>query len=601
MKIISALIVSVLLATSPPLAAPSEAMSTPNVHPHRLVLELDSGTPRPGFGHAQRPDAEPNRLASSGLSALDVVHARYQPRVYEPMFPTATPPAPGSNDEDLTRFYIVELPANASLSQALADYGSVRGVAGAEPVPLTSVGYMPNDPMLGDQWQLGQSSDHDSDVFEAWDVIQGDSTIVIAILDTGVLYSHEDLGGTEPPYTAGNIAHNWVEMGGLPGVDDDGNGYVDDLRGWDFVAGGTGVPGEDLSGADNDPIDFAGHGTFCAGMASARTDNGLGIAGTGFRAKLLPVRIGWKDTPSSPGQIDMGFAAQALVYATDNGAHVINCSWESVVLTALRTAATYAINHGVTLCVAAGNHNSESTAENYLAARGDCIDVAAIDRNDVRAGFSSYGAWVDVSGCGLSVTSTMGRMSEPSYLTSNGTSVAAPFVAGAVSLYQARRLSLGLPLATPAEVRQRVHDTGDDIDALNPGYAGKLGTRINVLRMLTDPLPVGVPPAPAVLGPALAIRALPNPSASAMRLMLSRRSSASTRAMPGEDVVRIYSVTGQLVRTLEIPASAGWEATLSWDGTDDRGGRVGTGIYFARARWSGQQAGARLVRLGNTR
>ncbi|NOT33120.1 MAG: S8 family serine peptidase [Candidatus Eisenbacteria bacterium] len=587
---------SLLIVGSSTLAA----LNVPNVHPHRLVLELAPGSPRPGFGQALRPGAAPDRLASSGLAELDAVHARYEPLVYEPMFPTARPPAAGSSGEDLTRFYLVELPASANLSQALADYGAVQGVVGAEPVPLASVDYSPNDPLLGDQWQLGQQSDHDSDVIEAWDLTQGDSTIVIAILDTGVLYSHEDLGGTTAPYTAGNIAHNWVEMGGLPGVDDDGNGFIDDFRGWDFVSAGFGVAGEDVSVADNDPIDFAGHGTFVAGMASARTDNGVGIAGTGFRARLLPLRIGYKDSPTSPGQIDIGYAAQAIVYATNNGAHVINCSWESFFLSALASAANYAIEHGVTLCVAAGNAGSESTGENYLASRGDCIDVAAIDRNDVRVSFSNYGAWIDVSAAGLSVTSTMGRMSVPSYLVSSGTSVAAPFVAGAVSLYQAYRRSLGLPLATPAETRLRVHDTGDNVDALNPSYAGKIGTRINVRRMLSDPL-VDVPAAPVTRGPALAIRAMPNPSVSAMRLVLSRASARTTHAVRDKDEVRIYSVTGQLVRALEIPPSADRVATLSWDGTNDQGRRVGTGLYFARARWSGQQAELKLVRMGSGR
>lgn len=583
------------------LAGPTTATrAAPNVHPHRLVLELAAGTPRPGHGRAQRPHAPSDRLASSGLPELDAVHARHQPLVYEPMFPTATPPPPGSQQEDLTRFYLVELPANGNLAQALADYGAVPGVAGAEPVPLASVDYVPDDPMVGTQWQLGQPSDHDGDVFEAWDLVQGDSSIVIAILDTGVLYSHEDLGGTAAPWTAGNIAHNWIEMGGLPGVDDDANGYVDDFRGWDFVTSGFGVPGEDVSGADNDPIDFAGHGTFVAGMASARTDNGAGIAGTGFRAKLLALRIGYKDAPTSPGQIDIGYAAQAIVYATDNGAHVINCSWESFSTSALASAVNYAIAHGVTLCVAAGNANTESTGENYLASRGDCIDVAAIDRNDVRAGFSNYGTWVDVSAPGLSVTSTMGRMSVPSYLTSSGTSVAAPFVAGAVSLYQAHRLRLGLPLATPAETRQRVHDTGDNIETWNPGYAGKIGTRVNVWRMLADGV-VDVPQATMVRGTGLALSVMPNPSVSATRLVLSRTSARAGEASTARDEVRIYSVTGQLVRVIEIPTSQQRVVMLIWDGNDERGRPVGAGLYFARARWSGKQADAKLVRVSPAR
>ncbi len=477
------------LVLAPALAGEARAadVSPPNVHPHKLVLELSPGTPRPGHGHVERPNARPERLSSSGIAALDAVHARYQPLVFEPLFPTAVPPPFGSDDEDLTRFYVIELPATAILSDALADYAAVPGVASAEPVPVAGLSYVPNDPRVADQWQLGQPNDRDSDVFEAWDLVRGDSSIVIAILDTGVLYSHEDMGGSAPPYTDGNIAHNWIEMGGVAGVDDDANGFVDDFRGWDFVTAGAGVPGEDVSGADNNPIDFAGHGTYCAGMASARTDNGVGIAGTGFRARILPLRIGYKDAASSPGQIDMSWAAQAIVYAANNGAHVINCSWESYSLSALGSAVTYALSRGVTIVVAAGNANTETPSQNYLASRGDCIDVGAIDSNDVRAGFSNFGTWVDVSAAGLSVTSTWGGASVASYLTSSGTSVAAPFVAGAVGLYQAYRKSLGLPLATPTENRLRVRDTGDNIDALNPSYAGRMGTRVNVHRLLTDP------------------------------------------------------------------------------------------------------------------
>ena len=523
------------------------------------------------------------------------MHDRYAPVVYEPLFPTATPPVPGSRDEDLTRFYVVELPEGGDIAHARADYATVPGIAGAERVPLTQATYLPNDPRLGDQWQLGQPSDHDSDVLEAWDLARGDTSIVIAILDTGVLYSHDDLGGSTPPHTAGTIAHNWIEMGGVAGVDDDGNGFVDDLRGWDFVTGGSGVPGEDVSFADNDPIDFAGHGTFCAGMASARTDNGVGIAGTAFGARILPLRIGWKDAPSSPGQIDMGYASQAIVYAADNGAHIVNCSWENIRIPALTSAVNYAVGRGVTLCVAAGNANTQSTGQNYLASRGDCVDVAGVDQNDVKTGFSNYGTWVDVSAAATSVTSTWGGMSVPGYLTSGGTSVSAPFVAGAIALYQAYRRSLGLPLATPLENRLRVHDTGDDLDSLNPAYVGRLGTRLNVLRLLMDPI-LGVPDDPNHIGRTLTLAALPNPSAARVKLVVGRPGAGSCGDAHGEDGVRIFSVAGRRVRTLPIDPTAR-TATLTWDGDDDRGQPVGPGLYFAHARWGGCEARFRLVRL----
>ena len=121
------------------------------------------------------------------------------------------------------------------MGAALADYAAQPGIVSAQAVAIMPVSYMPNDTNLGAQWQLGQASDHDSDVFEAWDVFRGDSTIVIAIVDTGVLYNHPDLGGSSAPYTAGNIWTNFAELNHTPGVDDDGNGLVDDVRGWDCV------------------------------------------------------------------------------------------------------------------------------------------------------------------------------------------------------------------------------------------------------------------------------------------------------------------------------------------------------------------------------
>ena len=471
-----------------PLYEPEKGrFAVPAYHARKIVLELAPDTPRPGFGRVVKPNVLSERLASSGLPALDAVHASHGVVVNEPLFPAALPADPSAPGGDLTRFYVVVLPEGASLAQALADYAAVPGVVGAEPVAILPVSYVPNDPSTGNQWQLGQGNDRDSDVYEAWDVSQGDTTITVGIADTGVLYAHPDLGGVAAPHTAGNIAHNWVEMGGAPGVDDDGNGFVDDFRGWDFVTFVNGVAGEDVTIADNDPKDYVGHGTFCAGMASARTDNGTGIAGTGFRTKIVPLRIGWASQPSGAGVVDMTFAAQAITYAANNGVDVVNCSWESSNLPALVSAVTYAISRGVTICVAAGNGNTDIPTQNYLGGRGDCIDVAAVNINDVRASFSNFGSWVDVSAAGQNVYSTFSNAYTPTYIFDNGTSYSSPFVAGAIGLYQGYRRSLGQPPATPAENLMRVHDTGDDIDALNGAYAGMLGNRLNVRRLLTDP------------------------------------------------------------------------------------------------------------------
>ncbi len=465
-----------------PLYEPAEGRTAlPAYHPQKLVLELGPEAPRPGFGSSFRPEAVPQRLSASGLGALDALNAVHAVTLFTPMFPMATLPAAGSGDEDLTRWYIVEFPAGVSLVQALVEYAGVPGVVGAEPVPLHAVSYTPNDPQRFNQWHHTTSA-----VYDAWDLAQGDTSIVIAIVDTGVQYNHSDLGGTAAPYTAGVIWHNWAEMGGTPGFDDDSNGFVDDFRGWDFVSSAIGAVGEDLATADNDPKDFSGHGTFCSGMASGRTDNGVGIAGTAFKAKIMPLRVGWSSATGT-SLVDMVFCAQAINYAVAKGAKVINCSWSNGNLPSLVSAVTAAINAGATVCVAAGNEGVQNPPQNYLSTRGDCVDVGATDINDQRAGFSNYGSWVDLSAAGSSVYSTSSSAYTPTYSTGSGTSFSSPFVAGAVALYQGWRRSEGKPFATPAEVLLRLRDTGDDIDAINGGYAGLIGSRLNVARLITDP------------------------------------------------------------------------------------------------------------------
>ncbi len=220
-------------------------------------------------------------------------------------------------------------------------------------------------------------------------------------------------------------------------------------------------------------------------MASARTDNGVGIAGTAFKAKILPLRIGWDNGVT--GVVDLTWAAQAINYAAAKGALVVNCSWSNSNLIALQVAVANAISKGTTVCDAAGNDNTSSQATNYLSMRGDCVDVAATDIMDQRASFSNFGSWIDVSAAGEAVYSTWSNHYAPGYATGSGTSFSAPFVAGAVALFQGYRRSLGLLPYSPGRMLLRLRDTGDNIDALNPAFMGAMGSRLNVNRLLTDP------------------------------------------------------------------------------------------------------------------
>ena len=194
---------------------------------------------------------------------------------------------------------------------AVEDYNSDPCVEYAEPNYLYSMqqvragnqGTIPNDPYFYQQWSLDQTSDADIDAPEAWDIETGDPSVVIAILDTGVDYNHEDL--------AGNIWINDDEI--EDGQDSDGNGYIDDIRGWDFGSG------------DNDPMDWNGHGTHCSGIASAMTNNNVGIAGVCWNCKIMPLKFDFSNVE----------AAEALAYAADNGADVISMSWGGYVYSQL--------------------------------------------------------------------------------------------------------------------------------------------------------------------------------------------------------------------------------------------------------------------------
>ncbi len=192
--------------------------------------------------------------------------------------------------------------------------------------------YLPNDPgIAGQQWYLRNTNVGGGDIraLGGWAEALGDSNIVVCILDSGVDWHHPDLGGTHPDKVNGAIWTNWTEYYGSAGVDDDGNGFIDDIRGWDFVNGVTGWPDEDTQTPDNDPMDYESHGTNCSGCVAAITNNGIGIAGTAPGCKIMAVRAGWLPDGDGQGVVRMDWASQGIVYAANNGAKIINCSWGS--------------------------------------------------------------------------------------------------------------------------------------------------------------------------------------------------------------------------------------------------------------------------------
>jgi len=402
---------------------------------------------------------EENGFIVTGITAIDGLSSLFDVSEIRQLFPGAE----SKGEVALAGYYTISFDSQYGMISVLEAYDALMEVDHVEPIGIHSLDYDPNDPQIGQQWAINKI-----EARGAWDVSQGDTNVVVGIADTGVDWDHPDL--------ADDIWLNTVEVNGMTGFDDDGNGYIDDYRGWDWVHGVNGAPGEDDMDPDNNPMDFDGHGTHCSGVSAAVTDNGVGIAGVSFNCRVMPLRVGWQD-PSGQGYIRMDFAAQAFYYATNNGARSINCSWGSSNSGGLGSATTYATNNGVIVVSSAGNSNNQNPS--YLGGRPDVVTVASTDQNDFKSSFSNYGTWVDISAPGTAIYSTYFN---DAYSILDGTSMAAPHVVGLAALIWASE-----PGLTDLEVIARILSTADNIDSLNPNYSGLLGAgRINAYAALAS-------------------------------------------------------------------------------------------------------------------
>jgi len=477
-----------------------EALVAPAFRGDALLIRLSPSAAaaarvaRPaGAGESKRPAAR-----AIGVAAIDRMAAALRGARFERVFPGESPPAPGSDETDFTSYFRVRLTPGTILEDALARFAALPEVLSAEPIAvLEAAATTPSDSLWFDQWWLQSGPTGGIHADQAWDITTGDTSIVVAILDSGVLPYHPDLGGTTLGLT-GQMWTNWAERGGIEGYDDDGNGYDDDIPGWDFVnlPSNTGVSdGEDWADADADPSDFAGHGTLIAGLVGAIANNDFGIAGTAWKVRLMPLRIGWSvfsATECEVAQVDMSYAAAAIRYATRMGASVINCSFATRNEGDLFAATTAAVRAGITIVCAAGNRGQDHALQD----RSDVLAVTSSDIDDHISAFSLPGDFVDLTAPGEGIFSTNIQHTDPSegclfigpgYGPAAGTSFAAPLVSGAAALVQARRRALGQPPLGALTMMFRMRETADDISALNPGVTGYGTGRLNLLRALSDP------------------------------------------------------------------------------------------------------------------
>ena len=352
------------------------------------------------------------------------------------------------------RMYVVTLADPAMLQTAIDSFNSDPLIEFAEPDYIHFLDYVPNDPMISGWYHL-----NNIEAYLAWDFIRGDSTsrAVVGIVDSGVYYDHPDL---EP-----NMWINELEdidddgrftSADINGLDDDGNGYIDDVVGYDL--------------AMNDPYPFEPtptHGTHVAGCVTMATDNEYGGAATGWAARIMAVKAARDNNPTG---ISHGYTG--IVYAADNGANVINLSWGRAggFSQSEQNIINGVYNLGVVVVAAAGNDNSSSP--HWPAGYEHVVAVVATNVNDQKASFSNYGTWVEISAPGENISSTWDHSS---FTALSGTSMASPVTAGVVCLIRSAN-----PDWSVDDVVERLLATADNIDRLNPGYEGQLGAgRVN--------------------------------------------------------------------------------------------------------------------------
>ncbi len=395
-------------------------------------------------------------------------------------------------DEILIKFktepkiYTIKISQSDDLSEIIDYYNSLPSIQYAEANLKYQVSLIPSDTYYNNQWYLQKIK-----AVEAWNELRESPQITIAILDSGVQINHPDLKE--------NIWQNFKEIS-ANGIDDDGNGYIDDINGWDFV-NNTADPNPKFSADFTE--DGILHGTIVAGIAAASGNNATGIAGVTWRAKIMPVKV-----LDDQGEGNTNLVVKGIDYAIANGANIINLSFVGVGFSkTLDDAVKRAYDAGVIIVAAAGNELSQGEGSNLdqtplypvchdgLNSENRIIGVAATDTIDQKTLFSGYGTkCIDIAAPGLSIFSTV--VYAPTYSFNEkpfnkyydgywaGTSVAVPMVSGAIALIEA---------ANPQYNRQQIVNTllnnADNINLLNPNYLNKLGRgRLNVLASVSQAL-----------------------------------------------------------------------------------------------------------------
>lgn len=369
-------------------------------------------------------------------------------------FPDIMPPSAAKDENgrlytDLSVIYAADINPGLNIVKAVNAIIASGAVDYAQPQYIHQpLNYVPSDPLNFNQYHLGIIG-----LYAAWDQYRGDTNIVVGIVDWGTDIDHPDL--------VQNVKYNYNDQ--IDGIDNDNDGYVDNFRGWDL--------GED----DNNPQGVITHGCFVAGLAGAATDNNVGISGTGFLCKHLPVKV---CNDNNIGTMEY----EGIVYAAEHGCSIINCSWGAKFYTGPygQDIINYAaINKGALILSACGN--DDNTRRFFPASYDNVLSVAATNSTDIKWSGSSYGYTIDIAAPGENVWSTLDG---GTYGSSSGTSFSAPIVAGCAAILKTR-----FPALSGVQIGEKLKVSADIIDTLpgNIAYVDKLGSgRINIMAAIND-------------------------------------------------------------------------------------------------------------------
>jgi subtilisin family serine protease len=449
-----------------------------------------------------------SRHVQTGIQGLDQANRKFQVRKMTRLFKPAGRFEAKHRKYGLHRWYVVELEKGVAVKDALSGFRALSDVERAEPVyqkalmgssennfgPVVhtpkdgSLPSNPDDPNLNVQWhysntgQTGGKAGADINLFNAWRIETGSPDVVVSVHDGGIDVQHEDL-----------VANLWKNNDEIPGngIDDDNNGYIDDRHGFNFAHGSPVIGAHD-------------HGTHVGGTVAATTNNGIGVSGVaGGSGNGDGVRIMSCEIFSTDG--GSGGFAESYVYAADNGAVISQNSWgylgpdeyEQPILEAIDYFIAEAgkdefgnqvgpMSGGIVIFASGNNNSGENYYPGYYA---PTLAVAATTHEDKKAGYSNYGAWVDIAAPGgeTLIEPTQGVMStlpNNQYGYFQGTSMACPHVSGIAALVLSK---FGGPGYTPDRLRTRLLQRVDNIDADDPDFAGLLGAgRIDAVGALRE-------------------------------------------------------------------------------------------------------------------